>query len=218
MYYLQSRYYDPVIGRFINADKYTTTGQGFIGFNMFVYCNNNPIMCTDPCGTCIHYWFLFGIIDCEDCQKGPTWIDKYRNIDGSYSITDNKRNDPNRLYHEQTMVLSASGTSIDLPDGDCTLGGVDFTLLTGGWEFDTWDLSLFDIGRAQAGLGFEDNTFYASAIVSIWSPSVTWSMFGLNFSVSAHVGSVGKELKFGKDGFKIGAASAWGASISVSWD
>ena len=41
-YYLQSRYYDPTVGRFINADSYATTGQGIIGHNMFAYCLNNP--------------------------------------------------------------------------------------------------------------------------------------------------------------------------------
>lgn len=37
LYYLQSRYYDPDIGRFINADAYATTGQGLLGNNMFAY-------------------------------------------------------------------------------------------------------------------------------------------------------------------------------------
>jgi len=50
MYYLNSRYYDPQTGRFINADKFTSTGQGFIGFNMFAYCNNSPILFIDSTG------------------------------------------------------------------------------------------------------------------------------------------------------------------------
>jgi RHS repeat-associated protein len=49
-YYLQSRYYDPVIGRFINADGYASTGQGVLGMNMFAYCNNNPVNSVDPSG------------------------------------------------------------------------------------------------------------------------------------------------------------------------
>ena len=49
-YYLQSRYYDPAVGRFINADSYSSTGQGIIGHNMFAYCNNNPVMDSDPSG------------------------------------------------------------------------------------------------------------------------------------------------------------------------
>ena len=50
LYYLQTRYYDSVTGRFINADGYVSTGQGMLGNNMFAYCNNNPVMFTDPTG------------------------------------------------------------------------------------------------------------------------------------------------------------------------
>ena len=49
-YYLQSRYYDPELGRFLNADAYASTGQGILGNNMFAYCNNNPICRIDPSG------------------------------------------------------------------------------------------------------------------------------------------------------------------------
>ena len=51
LYYLQSRYYDPEMGRFINADNYPTTGQGFTGNNMFAYCGNNPVSREDDGGT-----------------------------------------------------------------------------------------------------------------------------------------------------------------------
>ena len=43
LYYLQSCYYDPKIGRFINADALVSTGQGILGNNMFAYCRNNPV-------------------------------------------------------------------------------------------------------------------------------------------------------------------------------
>ena len=49
-YYLQSRYYDPATRRFINADGYASTGQGFSGTNMFAYCGNNPVVHKDPSG------------------------------------------------------------------------------------------------------------------------------------------------------------------------
>ena len=50
LYYLQSRYYDPAIGRFINADGYVSTGQEYNGYNMFVYCNNEPVIMEDTMG------------------------------------------------------------------------------------------------------------------------------------------------------------------------
>ena len=49
-YYLQSRYYDPIVKRFLNADEFASTGQGFLGCNMFAYCNNNPIIFYDNSG------------------------------------------------------------------------------------------------------------------------------------------------------------------------
>ena len=50
-YYLQSRYYDPVVSRFINADSYASTGQGFLGYNMFAYCGNDPVSRVDASGS-----------------------------------------------------------------------------------------------------------------------------------------------------------------------
>ena len=54
MYYLQSRYYDPELGRFNSADNYPTTGQGFTGNNMFAYCGNNPVSREDDGGDFWH--------------------------------------------------------------------------------------------------------------------------------------------------------------------
>ncbi len=48
MYYLQSRYYDPNTGRFINADR--QLNGSILGYNLFAYCENNPVMWIDPTG------------------------------------------------------------------------------------------------------------------------------------------------------------------------
>ncbi|MCQ4021695.1 MULTISPECIES: RHS repeat-associated core domain-containing protein [unclassified Ruminococcus] len=53
MYYLMSRYYDPVTHRFVNADGYFQTGLGVLDTNMNAYCGNNPINRVDPTG---HFW------------------------------------------------------------------------------------------------------------------------------------------------------------------
>ena len=50
LYYLQSRYYNPTWGRFINADSFVSTGQGMLGNNMFAYCTNNPVNNADHSG------------------------------------------------------------------------------------------------------------------------------------------------------------------------
>ena len=55
LYYLQSRYYDPELVRFINADSLASTGQGILGNNMFVYCGNNPASRVDDAGDAWEY-------------------------------------------------------------------------------------------------------------------------------------------------------------------
>ena len=67
LYYLQSRYYDPEVGRFINPDGYNSTGQGIIGTNMFAYCLNNPAIFSDDAGTIAFIddlIFLGGVVCC----------------------------------------------------------------------------------------------------------------------------------------------------------
>jgi RHS repeat-associated protein len=79
-YYLQSRYYDPAICRFINADSYTSTGQGYLGYNAFAYCNNDPVNRTDADGE--FFDIIFDVISIgfsiADVVQNPTdpwaWI------------------------------------------------------------------------------------------------------------------------------------------------
>ena len=49
-YYVSSRYYDPEIGRFINADAAIGQIGNVQGTNMFAYCFNNPVNMSDPTG------------------------------------------------------------------------------------------------------------------------------------------------------------------------
>ena len=51
LYYLQSRYYDPEVSRFINPDSFATTDvDGVLSANMFAYCENNPVTRSDSTG------------------------------------------------------------------------------------------------------------------------------------------------------------------------
>ena len=50
LYYLRSRYYNPELCRFINADTYIITQYNGLGGNLFSSCNNNPAIYHDPDG------------------------------------------------------------------------------------------------------------------------------------------------------------------------
>ena len=67
-YYLQSRYYDPVTQRFLNADGYVSTGQGILSYNMFVYCGNNPVNRIDFTG---NHWYFLWIDDLFEAMSAP---------------------------------------------------------------------------------------------------------------------------------------------------
>ena len=63
LYYLQTRYYDPETGRFINADgiEYALEQlQQLNGLNLYAYCFNNPIMGVDEDGT-IRIWLAWAL-------------------------------------------------------------------------------------------------------------------------------------------------------------
>ena len=62
-YYLQTRYYNPEWGRFINADGYINANGDILGYNMFAYCSNNPVNNVDPSGQ----WYI---------KDGIKWISR----------------------------------------------------------------------------------------------------------------------------------------------
>ena len=136
LYYLQSRYYDPEISRFINADALVATGQGLLGNNMFAYCNNNTVNYADPSGMCPHdgKFYTSGPFvgafqynpDCFYCAAhGEFWIrDIYGN---SYDMTqyeqheftqmaictDGAENAYNSQSHQNQTAYSINGEYMD---------------------------------------------------------------------------------------------------------
>ena len=82
-YYLNSRYYDPAIGRFITADKFSTikaTPLDLTDKNLYAYCDNNPVTRRDDGGA---FWGTFfdvvslvsSIVDVIQDPKDPlNWI------------------------------------------------------------------------------------------------------------------------------------------------
>lgn len=79
LYYLQSRYYDPSTGRFINADmpEYALLSMNATGHNLMTYCLSNPINLTDLNGNLaladdIAVWALIGL--CAVLMSLISWM------------------------------------------------------------------------------------------------------------------------------------------------
>ena len=59
LYYLKSRYYDPVTGRFITIDDISYIDPETInGLNLYAYCGNNPVMRIDENGNAWWHWIV----------------------------------------------------------------------------------------------------------------------------------------------------------------
>ena len=63
LYYLQTRYYDPELGRFISADSIEYLDPETLGgLNLYAYCGNNPVMAVDPEGTAWWHWLIGALV------------------------------------------------------------------------------------------------------------------------------------------------------------
>lgn len=81
LYYVNSRYYSPEIGRFVNADSFLTTDiADALSANMFAYCKNNPVNLYDDTGLfCLPAAIVGGVLNVGLTIAGA-YIDAY--IDG----------------------------------------------------------------------------------------------------------------------------------------
>ena len=90
LYYLMSRYYDPVTHRFVNADGYFQSGDGILDTNMNAYCRNNPLNNIDKYGTLVTTIGLnvFGCFGVPACFSIYMAVDDYGNYGFYYSYCD----------------------------------------------------------------------------------------------------------------------------------
>lgn len=135
LYYLQSRYYNPETGRFINADGLLKASDTVLGHNMFAYTENNPINNRDDSGYCsfsINYDFsdpFQTISKCGGSNKsvgaytnGKTYYSKNQAINLLYSFTNSAHYTMTEIYRRIYI-----GRSIKY----ALITGI-FTLLTNG--------------------------------------------------------------------------------------
>ena len=80
-YYLQSRYYDPTVRRFLNADGIFGANQDLLSYNLFAYCSNDPVNFCDPTGCSLTPYERLRVL----LASGKAWYDAQGKIHIPYS-------------------------------------------------------------------------------------------------------------------------------------
>ena len=223
-YYLQSRYYNPEVGRFISSDVLLSTGQGVIGHNAYAYCLNNPVNMSDGCGHWSQWikgvadWINNNIIqpvadffspntDTVSGQFQEGIIKGSGSLTGGYSEV-NGRLQINSKDSKNNGMLGVFGkVSAGNASGKVGIGNNNVAL------------SLKGVGdgltaTAQAGVQYENGAgLAAKAKAAVLSGRATaeLELFGwqIEFGVSGDLLSVGAEAMIGvfpDDGFTVKAS------------
>ncbi|MDE2155714.1 MAG: RHS repeat-associated core domain-containing protein [Xanthomonadaceae bacterium] len=80
--YMQARYYDPVVGRFLSVDPIGPTAGNAFNFNRFVYANDNPYRYTDPFGMCADHYKNGSCMVHVDSATGKAGIAAGKQLEG----------------------------------------------------------------------------------------------------------------------------------------
>ena len=169
LYYLQSRYYDPEVSRFINSDAYATTNiTNLLASNAFLYCYNCPTCYADDSGedpfgrlNIIDYAFIHRMVQLK-CQKDYGWSMevgvKYIDLNGKF------RRGRLDLYDELTnqyYEVKSIGASL-LRSTARQMNNYDISTITRnqltpgrgtGWFCDSFEYGMYDVYYESAGCG-----------------------------------------------------------------
>ena len=86
LYYNRARYYNPFIGRFLQADPIGYQA----GMNMYAYCWNNPLVYTDPsgCDPCYIKVMFYGQEDSWEEYANDSYFDFYYQMEDFNTVED----------------------------------------------------------------------------------------------------------------------------------
>ena len=171
LYYVGSRYYDPVTCRFLNADSQVAgIGGDILGYNMFAYCFNNPVNMDDSDG------------------EWPSWATKVligtAVIAAAAVLTVATAGTGTALACFAVGALKGAliGAAVGAATGAAT-GAIEHRVSTGSWE-----------GADQAALEGAANGYMSGAVTGFISGGLTSNVcFVAGTSVLTSVGQVAIE-------------------------
>ena len=140
----------------------------------------------------------------------------FEDNDGSFSLYNSERINPNRTFQEKAFTVSSSSPSFSPKDGQISAGSLDFMLASGAWNFDNVNLALLNMGSLSLSAGFYSTGGGVSAMASVWSPSVSFVLWDKSITLSFNVGSIGIKAKATEtEGITAGISGGFGFTINV---
>ncbi|MCI8589092.1 MAG: hypothetical protein HFE77_00010 [Clostridiales bacterium] len=171
-YCLQSRYYDPEIGRFINADIFLSTGQDLAGYNMFAYCGNNPVSRVDPTGKC---YVLNGCVEWQPCAFMKNYSGPYNKM---LCAEEEARREEERLAVAWTIIGEAGSVKNHPDSWQKGQEAVAWTIInrhnkTGDTWIDIVTAPLQFLGYYGGKEWYEDGRVYTEEYAIAWDYAYT---------------------------------------------
>ena len=186
-YYLQTRYYDPTVGRFLNSDdiKYLGTTDCSVGFNLFSYCDNNPVNRSDVNG---HSWAGDRVNDLKKAAKkiAKAVVTTTKKVEATFKrasktagkaiITTSKRMTTKIINTSKNFANTVSGSAKDAFDwtknkiSDITKGVKKYAIKTKESIIEAWD---WVTEKAFPAIG----NFFKETVWKKWIVGGVWETF-----------------------------------------
>lgn len=172
MYYLNSRFYDANIGRFINSDGLMGQQGNILGHNMYAYTQNNPVMYVDPSGMSPETNGIISLVY-KEAYKSPSanfYLFDYGGID----------------YKTKGRLLSNQTTIIELYALTTFSGfGAPFMTTSVGGRVNFDKLSLYSsISLTSVNYGFATESGYGSFSVGMVGQTIFDVGVGITFEAN----------------------------------
>ena len=189
---------------------------------MFAYCANNPISRTDSSGT---FYRSIGSNISTVCfsapgQRGTALARLQRQapeFDGEFALYENTEYCCNG---DLTAQLLAGNLSLPgITEDGVSLGGMDVSMIRCTWKDENVEVAFGNMLNANISAGVSWTGGGAlSAMVSAWSPSITFITDIGRITVTVDIAAAGVELKLGQNGVYGFNVATGGGGFGISWE
>ena len=226
VYYLQTRYYDPEIGRFVTIDGIEYLDPEIInGLNLYAYCGNNSVMNVDPTGTQVSTHAVAVIFSILNCQN-VSWYS------GRYKIKTIPRYNPsnpfahfsnNMKYYGELLlskmdlrVMAYSASILTITSSNTTVVSVGIDAFDGRLYVNDIDYLGVTVGSAKFELlNINYGNEIGFTLVDAKATILTVGVYSEYVDAELLVGSVSATLGFENGTLKLGFSLGIGFELAI---